>query len=286
MKTKEDVIASLNSPIFIVGCPRSGTTWLHRLLISHSDVMGGPESDFFVGFKGAFTNLGDSQDGTRNVGMLLDYWEKDQLILKMHELWVETFSGFVSRGEGRVFCEKSPSHALHIDSIIQLLPQAKIIHIIRDSRSTTASMLAASKGWGSNWAPSTAKSAAIQWYLHVMNARKSGSNLASDKYIEVYYEDLKRNTPECLERLFDFIGVKYDEKMLHSIVNEQDFKTQKAIGGSALSPNSKEKEPEGFFRKGQVDSWKKDLSLIEKITVWRYTRKLMKEVGYVWAGRK
>ncbi|HEY2596345.1 MAG TPA: sulfotransferase, partial [Chloroflexota bacterium] len=33
--------------VFVVGCPRSGTTWVQRLLASHSCIRTGQESDLF-----------------------------------------------------------------------------------------------------------------------------------------------------------------------------------------------------------------------------------------------
>src|SRR5687767_2097326 len=33
--------------LFLVGCPRSGTTWLQRLLASHPRIRTGPESELF-----------------------------------------------------------------------------------------------------------------------------------------------------------------------------------------------------------------------------------------------
>ncbi len=38
-----------------------------------------------------------------------------------------------------------------LPEILQLLPDAKVIHIVRDSRAVVASLLAASQGWGSEW---------------------------------------------------------------------------------------------------------------------------------------
>ena len=37
----------IEAPVFIIGCQRSGTTWLQRLLISHPSLCGGQESHFF-----------------------------------------------------------------------------------------------------------------------------------------------------------------------------------------------------------------------------------------------
>ena len=37
-------------PLFIVGAPRSGTTWVQRLLLSHPAIRGGQESNFFCAF--------------------------------------------------------------------------------------------------------------------------------------------------------------------------------------------------------------------------------------------
>ena len=36
--------------IFLVGCPRSGTTWLQAMLSSHPTVYTGPETQFFFSF--------------------------------------------------------------------------------------------------------------------------------------------------------------------------------------------------------------------------------------------
>ena len=41
------------------------------------------------------------------------------------------------------------------------------------------------------------------------------------------------------------------------------------------------REPDGFVRTARVGGWKSDLSLLQRVTVWRVCRRVMKEVGYV-----
>lgn len=217
---------------------------------------------------------------------LLAYWKKDKLQQRIYELWLETFAEFVEREQGDFFCEKSPSHALRIADIHNMLPEARFIHIIRDSRSTIASLLAAGRSWGKTWAPKSALEASTMWYLHVHLAKKAGANLSSNQYIEVYYEDLKQSTEQELTRIFKFIGVDFSEELLLKIVAEQDFDNQKKIGGSKFKTGLQKPEPSGFFRKGEIDSWKNDLTWWEKAVIWKNTRKLMAVCGYSWQGRK
>jgi len=280
----KQVIDTLNNPVFIVGCPRSGTTWLQRLVVSHPDICGGPESGFFHQFWPILSNLTWDPEKGRDL-WLLAYWEKEKLQQRIYDLYIETFAGFVSREKCHIFCEKSPSHALRIADIHNLLPQAKFIHIIRDSRSTVASLLSANRGWGSNWAPKTAKEAAIQWYLHVSKARKQGQFLGDNFYMEIHYEDMKHNTEQALKEVYDFVGVDFSVELLKQVAEEQKFEKQKATGGTRFNVGHAKEEPKGFFNKGQIDSWKKDLTFWEKVVTWRFTRKLMAQCGYSWKGR-
>jgi len=282
---KKNTIDVLNKPVFIVGCPRSGTTWLHRLVISHQEICGGPESGFFHQFWSVLSNLNWDVEASRG-GWLLAYWDRSKLKNKIYELWVETFYDFVEHESSSILCEKTPNHALRISNINDLLPEAKFIHIIRDSRSTVASLLSASRSWGNNWAPSTPKKAAILWYQHVKQARLQSADLAEGAYMEVHYEDLKNNTQVEMARVFDFIGVSCTENQLLAMIQEQDFEKQKAMGGSKFSIGNIKAEPLGFFNKGLTDGWRKDLTWLEQLIVWRFTRKLMDECGYRWGGRK
>ena len=183
----------------------------------------------------------------------------------------------------RLLVEKTPDHVKHMDAILEILPKARFIHIIRDSRSVVSSLLAASRSEWGKWAPSTAREASILWYLSIKKAKEFSSQLLPSQYFEVHYENLKTDTFDQLQNIFRFLNVETDDRLIEAIIDEQRFDKQAATGGSALAGAnavSDQKEPEGFFRKGKLESWKEDLTIYEKAIVWRYTHKLMKECGY------
>src|SRR5687768_17973655 len=45
-----DATDATDAPVFVIGSPRSGTTWVQRLLVAHPAVCGGQESHFFAAF--------------------------------------------------------------------------------------------------------------------------------------------------------------------------------------------------------------------------------------------
>ncbi len=277
----------IEAPIFIIGSPRSGTTWLQRLLLSHPEICGGQETHFF-------STLGASvirpykiqQTSVRKIGLPC-YWSEEEIKARIFGFWFDTVKHIVDKSpDANYLLEKTPDHAQYMDVIMEILPQSRFIHIIRDSRSVVSSLLAANKEeWGKQWAPKGAKDAAIIWYLNVLAAREYGKTLSSNHYYELRYEDLKADTFEQLKQVFEYLAIPINENDLTTIVQNQDFETQRKLGGSPLSSTigdavASQKEPEGFFRKGTLDSWKSDLNFFEKLTVWRYTRKLMKASGY------
>ncbi len=283
-KEQKDILIS---PVFIVGSGRSGTTWLQRLLIENPKITGGQESEFFLCFGGAVNSFEFNESADRKLG-LPTYWAEENLMAAILNLWEQTFVSMLEiKPEARILAEKTPSHAFYMDVIRKVLPDAKFIHIIRDSRSVVSSMIAAEKGWGKSWAPNSIKDASIIWWRSVNAAKESAKKMSSDHYIEVHYEDLLENTEYELSKIYDYLKVDCNLGLVKAIVENQDIKKQKAMGGTGFKDfKGKElKEPDGFFRKGQVDSWKEELNIIQKLIVWRYTRKLMRECGYDWSGR-
>lgn len=277
----------LLSPLFIVGAPRSGTTWLQRLVVELDGVVSGQESEFFYMFNQPFETIEKPPEISRPVGLSY-YWDIDVFYEEMRGIWMKTFMPLLRHKQTvQLLLEKTPGHVLYLDRMAKFLPNARFIHLIRDSRAVSASVIAASKGWGGHWAASNAKKAAIEWWRLVTAGRTSVISGDPARYLEIHYEDMHEDTVKALKRVADFAGLDCSQTDLETAVARQAFNKQKKAGGTNVvdAKGGVLKEPEGFFRKGKVDSWKSDLGPIQKLVIWRYTRNLMRECGYSWEGR-
>ncbi len=280
--------AIVSRPIFVIGAPRSGTTWVQRLLLTCPGLCGGQETHFFSAFASVLWAYDRSLQLGRNVG-LPAFWDQKDLVEETRELWRKTVQPLILNcPQAKVLIEKTPDHAIVLPEIFRCLPDSRVIHVIRDSRAVVASMLAASNDWGRVWAPKSARDASVLWYRCTREPMTFAKSLPANRYVQVFYEDLLTDGCAQARRLFEFAGVDMAPEQIRAAVAEQSFETQKKSKGSPIptvKANHDAAEPAGFFRKGRVDSWRSELSLAQKLIVWRYTRKLMKEVGYDWSGR-
>jgi sulfotransferase family protein len=281
--------------VFVVGCPRSGTTWVQRLLASHPSVHTGQESDVFDIYIGPQLQawrreLDVSSSGRGGVGLGCYFVDAEFLrILKRYTLdLLQPMIGGLERGE--LFVEKTPSHVLYVPEIAALLPAARFIHVLRDARDTVASLLSASQSWGRTWAPGSARQATGMWVQHVQAARRAQSQLGPSRFYEVRYEALHANTVGELRQLADWLELAWSQTdLLEAVAANQPEVARRGGGtdiplGGAFGAVSGPvvKEPAGFVRKAQAGTWREDLGLAQRLWVWKVGRATMARVGYPW----
>lgn len=273
--------------VFIVGCPRSGTTWLQRLLACHPKVRTGQESDLFDLYIGPQLRawrreLDPKTSGRGGVGLAC-YLREHEFLRILREYMLNLLEPMVRNLEpDEIFLEKTPSHALFIPEIMELLPESRIIHVWRDVRDVVASLLAASKSWGAYWAPGDARTAASMWVEHVRAVREAARGLSRERFYEVGYEALHGFTSRVLQDVCQFLRLEWDEKCIDGAVEKNSLEAVKAGGGTAIPvggefariSGSVAQEPAGFLRKARPGAWKEDLSWIEKVQVWVVARKV------------
>ena len=277
---------ALDRPVLIVGAPRSGTTWLHRLLLADERICGGQESHFFASFGGV---IGDfdrklAMDRPHGLGCA---WKRDDLLREIRSLWVRTMKPAIdARESATTLVEKTPDHALHLEAIAEVVPEARIIHLVRDSRAVAASLLAAHRdGWGREWSTGDPAVAAEVWNRFVGAAQSASGALAADSFMKLHFEHLRSDPVGALVGVMSFIGIETDRERLDRAVRTVEAATAERPGesGYALAGELAGRtvsEPKGFVRTGSVAGWRSELGGRGSRTVWRRTRPLMEALGY------
>jgi Sulfotransferase family len=228
----------MNPYLFIVGCPRSGTTLLGRMVDAHPDVAviheGRFVPDFFERRRGltpdgfvtpALVEELLAHRPFRNVSVSRD--ELEGLVGDGDRVPYADFVGAIfdlhGRTQGkRLVGDKTPHYVRSLPTLHDLWPAAKIVHLIRDGRDVSQSVL----GWRkvAERGGSVARFAAYRedpvatvacwWEWFVRLGREDGSALGPATYHEIRYESLVAEPAAECERLCDFLDVPYDDRMV------------------------------------------------------------------------
>lgn len=280
---------------FLIGSPRSGTSWLQALLGAHPDVVTPQELDLFSRYLpqlwDAFAYELSRTPQDRIVGLITALTEEEFEEL-LRRFVASVYERVLAMKPGAVLVlEKNPSYSLHVQLIDRLIPEARYLHLIRDGRDVTASLVAAGRSWGHRWAPAAVGEAARTWRAHVESARSAAA--FGDRYLEVHYESLLDAGAIELLTLFRFLGLDADDAMCREIVDSYRFTTEAGeqplaasimFGGEALRRFGRVDEPSGFFRRGQAGRWSSTLTAREERICEDVCGELLLALGYKTSG--
>ncbi|MEQ8357014.1 MAG: sulfotransferase [Kiloniellaceae bacterium] len=263
------------SYVFLLGAPRSGTTWLQIMLSKHPDISTCQETHLFSGYLSGLQRSWRHHEGDRRgVGLQATITREDFIALQRQF----ALSVLDSIGDTPVILEKTPAHITVLEDLSEVLPEARFIHIIRDPRSVAASLAAAGKDWGRSWASTSALQNARRWVSNVSDGLKLRRGDAH-RFIEVRYEDLLGDTAAKLTEIFAWMEVDPGGALSQQVAEEtQIAKLRQAAPVNAWDLTT---EPQGFFRKGKADGWKEDLTGSEIAVVEAIAGSLMEELSYL-----
>ena len=229
------VLGDMNPYLFIVGCPRSGTTLLRRLVDTHPLVAVIDEMRWIASFFERREGLTPEGLVTQElVDRLLAYDRFATLEISREQLGrlIDTgdpvpYPNFVTgifdlygQAQGKSLVgDKTPRYVRRIGTLHALWPHARFVHIIRDGRDVCMSILNWEKaeralGRFSPWGEDQVTMAAEWWEWHVRLGREDGGSLAPNLYHEVRYEELVSSPAKTCETLCDFLDLPYDDAML------------------------------------------------------------------------
>jgi len=221
--------------VFLLGCARSGTTLLERVVDAHPRIAITPElhwmTDRFRNGKwmapeGLVTAelVADLAGHKRFRQLGFSRQEFDGLLEAgepvAHTTFLNRLFDLYSRKKGKSLVgNKTPAFVQRVTALHDLWPRARIVHLIRDGRDVCLSVLNwnhayKSAGRYSTWSEDPVVTTALWWERKVRLGREAGQELRPGLYYEMRYEDLVSNPGETCARLCEFLGVPFDEAML------------------------------------------------------------------------
>lgn len=122
--------------------------------------------------------------------------------------------GYLKQENKEVYVEDNTHNLLFAREILELLPEAKFIHMIREPKDTIASL---SK---QRWTPNDKINAAI-WYQEVISRIESvKQTIPSKSLIEVDLYDLVDDPEKWLNEVCMFLGISFSDKMFGISLNK------------------------------------------------------------------
>ena len=231
--------------IFLVGCPRSGTTFLQSLLAAHSQIYSPPESKFFQYLvpepedqpRRYKYRLVSRRLSPRMKAFFADELHRPELLsrlskLPFQSLYTRQFMQILhdlKREAGKtILLEKTPEHINHIDDIEKYVRGAKFIHLVRQGTDVIASLYEVTRKhpewWGGEWP--------LDWCIYRWNQaiEMTQKHLHKSNHICIAYESLVENPNRSLQNICDFIGIEFEEKMLNDYHRVAASLTRQASG--------------------------------------------------------
>jgi LPS sulfotransferase NodH len=213
-------------PIFVIGCPRSGTTLLQLMLHSHPRIAIPPETRFVMAAYNRRRNFGDLRDPQNR--RVLAQWIVGRKESKFHDLGLDraavadeilaapgtlgsvlgvVFQAYARRFGKPRWGDKRPSYFKHVDMLRRLWPDAQFVHIIRDGRDCVASLKEMP------WYKLDVRNAISAWREAIDAGRRYAARLGPDAYYELQYERLVADPAGELTKLCAFLGEEFDPAM-------------------------------------------------------------------------
>ncbi|MFI0410100.1 sulfotransferase family protein [Actinomadura sp. 3N508] len=215
----------ISRPIFVLGCPRSGTTLLQQMLHSHRRIAFPSETRFVYTSYEARHRFGDLEDEA-NRRALAEWITRGDTKFRVLELDAEevieeivhgpptlgsalaiVFRAYARRHGKPRWGDKRPSYFRRVPMLRRMFPDAQFVHLVRDGRDAVSSLMRMP------WFDGDIYAAALTWREAVDMGKRLGPRLGPGTFYELRYEDLVADPEHELQRLCIFLDEEYDPEM-------------------------------------------------------------------------
>jgi tetratricopeptide (TPR) repeat protein len=202
-------------PVFIVGMPRSGTTLIEQILASHQAVYGAGELEAVNEASGQAQAFLQNAPGTSMQDTLLRLHEIGQDL--MARVWEQA-------SDARFVTDKMPGNFRTLGLIHLMLPQAKIIHAMREPMDTCFSCYATNFNKGHHYSYDQGTLGRYYQRYRRMMEHWHGV-LPADKIFDLRYEEIVADPEHHVRQLLEFLGLPWDPACLKFYENRRTVST-------------------------------------------------------------
>lgn len=214
---REGLGSSDDSPILIVGLPRSGSTLIEQILASHSMVDGTHE-------------LGDLPQVAKKIRRFSKKRSKfpDSLRNVSAENWSDIGNDYIEstrkfRGSSPYFIDKNPNNFIFVGLMRIALPGTKIINAMRHPLD---SCFGSYKQLFASGQPFTYDLTELgEYYLQYQRLMDHWKEVTPGFTLDVHYEDVVGDLEGQVRRILDFCGLPFEENCLRFHETERAVKT-------------------------------------------------------------
>ncbi len=240
----------IRAPIFIIGCPRSGTTVFYEKFAQHPDLAyvtratrKAPASLLLARLWMVFRRDRRPREArvvwdrfTRGDGDALGREDATPEVRSYLEKVIRMHLALFRRPR---FLNKCPGNAVRVEWLDALFPDAIFVHMIRDGRAVVASLLqrrlkvggdywgVRPPGWREFLALPPLDACALQWKVVTEHALSATEKLPRERCIEVRYEDFTERPAEVLSTVAQKCGLAWDPAQLAGIVGDVESRNYK-----------------------------------------------------------
>jgi hypothetical protein len=267
----KEMSAGNDGPIFVGGAGRSGTTLIRVMLDSHPRICCGPELKALPAIAKQYQLL----TGTHRP-VMESYGNTLSDVQHCFRAFIEGLAKNFRRAEGKPrWAEKTPHNVLYMVPLGEIFPEARFIHLLRDGRDVTCSLMTM------DWVdPSTGRKvdyvetmtgAARYWRDVVTEARQQAAHPSlTGRVLEVRYEALVTEPAATMRQVLEFVGEEWDEAVLSYQRKDRGGEPVESSTAQILKP----------VNQNTVGRWQHDMTPCDKATFKAEAGALLTMLGY------
>lgn len=274
---------------FVCGAPKSGTTWLQRILDAHPQVVCGGEGHFISRFTIPVAKIVNDYNEAMATENRLVYEGRPYYGPVDQAEYDDVARNFVLNrlkslkpGPQVLWVgDKTPRYTAYLKQLHRLFPEARIISILRDPRDVVVSRMGYNRRagrsevfvQGSDQHEATLQGALRTWREAVTLVDEFAAANPGLAH-EVRYLDLHEDGPAAAARMFGFLGVDAGPQVVDKALAAASFE---ALTGRKPG----EEDPDAFLRQGLPGDWKNRLDPATVRTVLESCGELMRAKGMI-----